>query len=333
MKRVTIRDVAALAGVSSTTVSRTLNDSPAISEATKEKVRAACEALNYVPDIAARGLSSHTTNMIGVIVPDVSNPYFSALFASIEECAAENSYQVLLTNTLHDPALEMEAIDWMLSQQVDGMIISAYSPQSQERDTDLLGDLPCVYLDSNHGPSCSYVEVDNDLGAFEASQYLCRLGHRQIVFLGGRTGSRTLEQRLAGYRRSMLMNGLTPYEFVAPESVQKLRSWCYERAEELFRGGCIPDAVIAYSDAIAMQVLAAAEKHGLRAPEDFSIVGFDDISISMLPQIHLTSISQQKSRTGRMAVERLVAQIKDGIGQTADIVQPELMIRSSCRKK
>ena len=131
----------------------------------------------------------------------------------------------------------------------------------------------------------------------------------------------------------MLMNGLTPYEFVAPESVQKLRSWCYERAEELFRGGCIPDAVIAYSDAIAMQVLAAAEKHGLRAPEDFSVVGFDDISISMLPQIHLTSISQQKSRTGRMAVERLVAQIKDGIGQTADIVQPELMIRSSCRKK
>ena len=82
-----------------------------------------------------------------------------------------------------------------------------------------------------------------------------------------------------------------------------------------------------------MQVLAAAEKHGLRAPEDFSIVGFDDISISMLPQIHLTSISQQKSRTGRMAVERLVAQIKDGIRQTADIVQPELMIRSSCRKK
>ena len=111
MKRVTIRDVAALAGVSSTTVSRTLNDSPAISEATKEKVRAACEALNYVPDIAARGLSSHTTNMIGVIVPDVSNPYFSALCASVEECAAENSYQVLLTNTLHDPALEMEAID------------------------------------------------------------------------------------------------------------------------------------------------------------------------------------------------------------------------------
>lgn len=332
MKRVTIRDVAALAGVSPTTVSRALNDHPAISAKTREKVREACQALNYVPDITARGLSGHTTNTIGVVVPDISNPYFSSLCAAIEGCAAEHGYQVLLANTLHNPEHELDAIDRMLSQQVDGAIISAYSPQLQEKHAALMGDLPCVYLGSNHGPECSYVEIDNDRGAFEAAQYLCHLGHRKIVFLGGRTGSRTLEQRLAGYRRSMVMNGLSPREIVAPDRVLKLRGWCHERAMELFAGEDIPDAVIAYSDAIAMQVLDAAQWHGFHAPEDYSIVGFDNISIGRLPQIHLTSVSQKKFRSGRLAVERLIQKIDGDQRQTADVLQPELMIRSTCRK-
>lgn len=332
MKRVTIRDVAAVAGVSSTTVSRALNDHPAISARTKKIVRDACKALDYVPDIAARGLSGHMTHTIGIIVPDISNSYFSTLCASVESYAAERGYQVLLANTLDEPAHELDAIDRMLSQQVDGMLISAHSPQSQERHAALLGDLPCVYLGSNHGPSCSYVEIDNDRGAFEAAQYLCHLGHREIVFLGGRSGSRTLEQRLNGYRRSLLMNGLAPHEVVAPEHVVKMREWCHERAMELFGSGRVPDAVIAYSDIIAMQILDAAGRYGLRVPEHFSIIGFDNIYIGQLPQIRLTSVSQRKSRSGRLAVERLFEKIGGDCRRTADILQPELMIRSTCRR-
>lgn len=332
MKRVTIRDVAALVGVSSTTVSRALNDHPAISPKTKAAVRAACQKLNYVPDIAARGLSGHMTYTLGVIVPDVSNPYFSALCAAMEECAAEHGYQVLLSNTLHDPPHELDAIDQLLSQQVDGLVISACSPQSQERHASLLGDVPCVYLGSNHGPACSYVEIDNDRGAYEAAQYLCRLGHRQIVFLGGRSGSRTLEQRLDGYRRSLLMNSLTPYELIPPPEEAAPQQWCHDRAMELLGQGRIPDAVIAYSDITAMQILDAAEQHRLRVPEDFSIVSFDNIYIAQLPHIHLTSVSQRKFRSGRLAVERLLEKIGGSRRQTADILQPELMIRSTCRR-
>ena len=116
MKKVTVRDVAALAGVSSSTVSRVLNDHPTISPKTQKIVRDACKALNYVPDIAAKGLAGHETHTIGIIVPDISNPYFSALCTAAERYAAERNYRVILTNTLHNPAYELDAVDQMLSQ-------------------------------------------------------------------------------------------------------------------------------------------------------------------------------------------------------------------------
>lgn len=321
MKRVTIRDVAALAGVSSATVSRALNDHPAISPETKQLVREACRTLRYVPDITARGLSGHRTYTIGVIIPDISNPHFSALCTSIEGCAAEKGYRVLLTNTLYDPAYELEAIGRMLSQRVDGLLISACSPQSQEQHAPLVGGVPCVYLGSNHGSACSYVEADHEQGAYQAAQYLYHLGHREITFLGGRRGSRTLEQRIGGYRRSLLANGLTPHELEEPE-----------QAGSLFRRGVVPDAFIAYSDVVAMQLLDAAETHGVRVPEDVSVVGFDDIVFGRLPQIGLTTVSLRIAETGVLAVERLLEKIGGDQRLTADILQPELLVRNTCRR-
>ena len=332
MKRVTIRDVAALAGVSSATVSRALNDHPAISEETKKAVRDACRTLNYVPDITARGLSGHKTYTIGVIIPDISNPHYSALCTSIEGCAAKMGYRVLLTNTLYDADHELDAIGRMLSQRVDGLLISACSPGSQKEHASLIANLPCVYLGSNHGPSCSYVEVDNERGAYKAAQYLYHLGHREITFMGGRPGSRTLEQRLSGYRRSLLQNGLVLNEIVCPEENGSLRRWCYEQARNMFGRGVIPDAFIAFSDMIAMQILDAAEEYNLRVPEHFSVVGFDDIAFGRLPQISLTSVSLQIFEMGQLAVERLLEKIGGNNRLTMDVLQPELMVRDTCRR-
>lgn len=332
MKKVTVRDVAALAGVSSSTVSRVLNNHPTISPKTQKIVRDACKALNYVPDIAAKGLAGHETHTIGIIVPDISNPYFSALCTAAERYAAERNYRVILTNTLHNPAYELDAVDQMLSQRVDGVLISACSPDSQILNSAMLGETPCVYLGSNHGPNCSYVEIDNERGAYEATQYLYLLGHRRIVFLGGRLGSRTLEQRLAGYRRSMTLNNLPPREMILRETGGSLKQWCGEQAFKLFQAGDIPDAFLAYSDMIAMRILDAAESFDLHCPEDFSIVGFDNIMFSHLPPIGLTSVSQQKFTAGRLAVKRLLEKINGECVQTADILEPELVIRSTCRK-
>lgn len=333
MKRVTVRDIAAVAGVSSSTVSRALNDHPAISPQTKQAVRDACKVLNYVPDLTAKGLSGHETNTIGIVVPDISNPYFSALCTAMEGRAAEAGYRAILINTLHDPAYELDAIDQLLSHKVDGMLITACSPDSQSGHGALLGNTPCVYLGSNHGPCCSYVETDNARGAYEAAQYLHLLGHRRILFLGGRRGSRTLEQRLAGYRHSMALNGLPCREITWTGEESGLLEWCGQQAEDLFRSGERPDAILAYSDMAAVRVLEAAEACGLQVPEDFSLVGFDNITFGGLPQIGLTTVSQRKFQAGRLAVDRLLEKIRGRDAATEDILRPELIIRATCRKR
>ena len=332
MKRATIYDVSKLAGVSPATVSRALRNQTSISEQTKQRVREACRQLDYVPDIVARGLSGQKTYTIGIVVPDISDPYFSALCSAIERHCADYGYRVLLSNTLHQPQSEVKAIEQMVSQQVDGLLISAHSMETQERHRQLIGNLPCVYLGNNHAADCSYVEVDNERGAYEAAQYLYLLGHRRIAFLGGRRDSRTLELRLEGYRRAMQSHDLPQIELVGPKEITDMRSWCYDRAIECFRGGRVFDAVIAYTDVIAMQVLDAAERCGLRVPEDVSLIGFDNISFGQLNNIRLSTISQHKSRTGRLAVERLLAQIDGGERPTADILSPELLIRNTCRR-
>ena len=331
MKRATIYDVSKLAGVSPATVSRALRNQATISETTKQRVREACEQLDYVPDIVAQGLSGQKTYTIGIVIPDISDPYFSALCSAIERHCADYGYRVLLSNTLHQSQSEVRAVEQMISQQVDGLLISAHSMETQEQHRQLIGNLPCVYLGNNHTDDCSYVEVDNERGAYEAAQYLYMLGHRRIAFLGGRRDSRTLELRLEGYRRAMQSHGLEQIELVAPKEVMTMRSWCYDRAMECFQGGRVFDAVIAYTDVIAMRVLDAAERCGLRVPDDISLIGFDD-SFGRLNNIRLSTVSQQKGRTGQLAVERLIDQINGNMEKTADILDPELMIRDTCRR-
>ena len=140
-KRVTIKDVAAVAGVSFATVSRAIADHPEISDATKERVRAACAQLGYVPNAAAKGLTGRATYTIGLIVPDISNPFFADMATAIEQTAAQHAYRVLLSNSLRDPELEYQAIDNCLARQVDGLLISPASPISQQQHENLLGNM------------------------------------------------------------------------------------------------------------------------------------------------------------------------------------------------
>lgn len=332
MKRVTIRDVAKEAGVSPSTVSRALRGHALISQETRAAVEAACRQLRYVPDLTAQSLAGDQTYSIGFIVPDISNPYFSALFTVIEATAAENGYSVLLINTRYDPERELAAVDHMLAQRVDGILAVANSPASQQRQASLLLDTPCVYIGNNHGGNCSFVEADNAKGAYEAVQYLYRLGHRRITFLGGGRNSRTLERRLFGYRSAMARHALPTDIRTAEAEAVDMRRWYRETTQDLFSQAAPPEAILAYSDIVAMEILDAAADCHRESPRDFSIIGFDNTDFSELPYISLTSVSQQKYRTGQLAVQRLLEKIGGDRRQTTDILQPELIIRSSCRK-
>lgn len=331
-KIATIKDVAALAGVSCATVSRVLDDHPAISPETQKRVREACAALGYVRNAAARGLTGQSTHTLGLVVPDISNPYFSDMAAAIEQSAAERGYRVLLSNSLRDPEQELRAIDNFLARQVDGILISALSLQSQARHRELIGSLPCVYLGVNHDEDCSYVMADTEGGAYAATRYLLRIGHRDIWFLGGRTTSRTRELRSKGFRRALAEAGLEGREFPAPPDVVLLRQWSYEKALELLAGP-LPDAIFAFSDITALKVLEAAEELNIRIPEDVSLVGCDNISFTGLTRLNLTTVSQQKICQGQIAVERLLEQINGQTRKTVDLLEPELIVRSTCMKK
>ena len=330
-KRATIKDVAALAGVSAATVSRALDDHPEISHETKARVRAACAELGYVPNAAARGLTGQATHTIGLVVPDISNPYFSAMATAIEQTAAASGYRVFLSNSLRKPEQELRAIENFMARQVDGILISPISPQTQARHRDILGSTPCVYLGVNHGEDCSYVMADNEAGAYQAARYLLRLGHRDILFLGGRPTSRTRELRVQGFRRALAEAGLEGRELPAPPDVTLLRQWSYEAASELLKGP-LPGAIFAFSDITALKIMEAAEERGVRIPEDVSLVGYDNIAFTALPRIHLTTVSQHKFQQSRIAVERLLEKIDGSAENTVDLLEPELIIRSTCAK-
>ena len=331
-KRASAKDVAKLAGVSTATVSRALNDHPAISQKTKQVVRDACQALHYVPAISVRSLFGYKSNTIGAIIPDISNPYFASVCAAIEHNAAAQGYQVLFINTFQDIDRETAAVHRLLSQQVDGILISAASPQSPAILSPILDGLPCVYIGGNHDSLCSYVEGDNEQGAYEATQYLFHLGHRKIYFIGGRYGTRTLELRLNGYRRSMLQSNLSPREIIPPDDIIDHNQWLLGEIQDIFRKGILPDAFLVYSDIDAIHILDIADQAGFHMPKDFSIVSFDDIPISQLSLFGLTSVTMHKSLLGEIAFNRLYEKIYGKNQQTIDILQPELIIRSSCRK-
>ena len=331
-KRVTIKDVAAVAGVSFATVSRAIADHPEISDGTKARVRAACAQLGYVPNAAAKGLTGRATYTIGLIVPDISNPFFADMATAIEQTAAQHAYRVLLSNSLRDPDLEYQAIDNFLARQVDGLLISPASPISQQQHEKLLGNMPCVYLGINHDENSSYVMSDNEGGAYAATKYLLQLGHRDILFVGGRASSRTRQLRLRGFYRAMEEAGVQGRDMAVSESVGLMKQWTIEQALEVLADP-LPDAVFAFSDTIAMKIMEAAEIRGIRIPEDLSLVGYDNISFSALPRVHLTTVSQKKFRLGAIAAERLIEKIQGKPEVTADVLEAELIIRSSCAKK
>lgn len=330
MKRVTLKDVAARAGVSFSTVSRALNDRPEISAHTKAQVNAACKELGYIPNIAARGLVRRETRTIGLLVPDISNDYFAGVALAIEETARENGYRVLVCNSLRNPVREAEALDGLLSQQVDGVILAPISVTSAHNLEQMLCSVPHVYLGNNHTDDCSYVVVDNKRGAYEATRYLLCLGHRNILFLGGRADSLTRQYRVRGFRKAMEeTEGSQARELTECETVQETD----RMIGNILRGQPLPDAVFAYSDRIALRVLQAADECGIAIPERLSLLGFDNISYAGLPRINLTTVSQHKFRIGHTAVLRLLAQIQGSAEQTVDVLEPELMIRGTCRAR
>ena len=325
--RPTIHDVARRAKVSKSLVSMVTRGEDGVSNEKREAILEAIEELNYRPNVIAQSLVQRRTRILGVMIPDLRNPFFSDVVSGIQARAGELGFRVLFNTGLRQPDLEESAIVDLLELQVDGLILAA--PRVEDRViTHAAQWIPVVVVNRNSpDDSCDSVSNDNIAGAGLAVEHCAALGHRRIALIEGGTGV-AARTRYEGYLRAMRRLGLEDHIL----TVQGAHSEEGGRlgARELLRADPFPTAIFASNDLCAIGALDALEEAGMSIPRDVSLVGFDNTTLAALRHISLTSINQPGSDMGRSAVERLWERI-DGerTTPTHDVVAPSLVIRST----
>ncbi|BDG62356.1 LacI family DNA-binding transcriptional regulator [Caldinitratiruptor microaerophilus] len=327
----TIRDVARAAGVSQSTVSRALNGSGYVSPATRARVLAAAAQLHFRPSHVARSLVSKATHTLGLLLPDITNPFFPAIARGVEDAAARAGYAVILCNTDRDPAHEEHYLAILRQRQVDGLVLIASSAAVGHRIA--RADFPAVVFVDRvpPGAEADAVVVDNREGVRTATRHLLGLGHRRIAFVGGSAGSGTSEDRLAGYLAALAEAGLNP----DPGHIRAgdfTYDGGYAAGRALLGSPDRPTAVVAANDLMAIGVLRAAAELGLRVPDDVAVVGYDDIPLAGMLNPPLTTVAQPTyemgERAARMLLERLAGKAPP---EPRRVVLPaRLVVRRSC---
>jgi LacI family transcriptional regulator len=316
MKRATQVDVARRAGVSRATVSYVLNDHTdgrvPISDETRRRVMRVIDELGYEPDARAQALRSGTTNALGLIIPDLSNPHYAEFAIGIEEQARTAGYHILLSSTELNEEYAVDMFKHLSRRRIDGLILASSfigaSKEAQETLDQLRKRrLPIVEMNGFYGVDCvvcNYLEATQEVIA-----YLLSLNHRRIGLIYGVRAPEVAEDRLLPYQELLRAAGLFDDELIVrcgPTSEDG-----YQAAQDLLRRTPPPTAVIAVNDLLALGVLRAAADLGLRIPKDVSVVGYDDVATSRYLVPRLTSVSRDARNLGCEAVKLLLARIED----------------------
>lgn len=325
----TIKDVAALAGISYTTVSHVLNRTRPVSEAARLKVEAAIRQLDYVPSAVARSLKAQATSTIGLLIPNGINPYFAELARGIEDYCERNGFCVILCNSDDDPLKQRNYLRVLQEKRVDGLIVSCVGG-----DTDLVQGLaavrtPMVMVDRDlENLSADLVRIDHELGGYLATQHLLGLGHEQIACICGPRETGVARMRLAGFQRAMHGAGIrVPAHWIKESDFTSPGG--HQAAAELLDHGR-PSAIFAANDMVGFGVLRAAAERNIRVPSELSVIGFDDIQMSRYVYPALTTVGQSILQLGEHAAQVLLRRI--ALPTTAVeqwVVAPSMVLRES----
>ncbi len=336
-KQITLDNIADLVGVSRTTISRVLTGQSKkyrISERTTELVQKTARQLGYVPDQLARALRTKRTNTMGLVIPDISNPFFSTIARNIEIQARKVGSSIILADSQEDTQLEIDSIRLLQSRKVDGLLICPVGEERSHLARIVDSGLPMVIID-RYFPElkCAYVVSDNYRGALEAVEYFFSMNHRSIGYIQGRLRTSVNNDRIRGYRDAHANQGLTVDEsLIVGDSFGKRNG--YIGAKILLAKKTRPTAIFAASNLISLGAMTAIREEGLSIPEDISIISFDDQPYSEYLATPMTTVVQQTSETGEIAFRLLQAQINQiGSQSTEGIVLPtELVYRKSVKK-
>jgi LacI family transcriptional regulator len=307
----TIKDVAERAGVSIATVSNVVNGSRFVSDDLAEKVAQAIKELGYEPNPLGRALRKGRSYTIALILPDYSNPFFVQVARGVDEQARRREYGLITCNTDEDPGLETFYVASLLKRKVDGFIVAPTSRGAETLQPLLEHGAPLVVVDRYiNGMRVDEVFSDNEAGAHEATTYLIGLGHRRIGLIAGIPGISSIEDRVAGYRRSLLEHGLPVDESLMTQGCSQIREGATS-TESLLQKSDVT-AIFSTNNMMTLGALQCFKKLGVRCPEDVSLVGFDDSEWASAFTPSLTVVAQQSYEMGYSAGDLLFEAINRG---------------------
>lgn len=327
----TSRDVAREAGVSVATVSRVLNNSGPVKEATRERVREAARQLRFTPNSTARNLSTRTTGTIGVLLPDLHGEFFSELIRGIDQVAQRRGYH-LLVSSAHNQPHQLESAVHAMRGRVDGLILMASGIEATTLEHTLPDHLPVGLINAETDRSrYDVVNIDNCGGARAMTEHLLRLGHRDIRMIAGADANRDALERMRGFQLALAAAGIArPDDCVVPGDFSEVSG--ARATRQLLAEAVPPTAIFAANDSMAVGAWSAVRAAGLSVPADVAVVGFDDIPIAAFIDPPLTTVRVSIARVSELLTERLFTSIRAGNtnAHTQETVPTELVIRGSC---
>lgn len=323
-RRVTIKEVAAQAGVSVATISRVLNGKGPVREATVQRVMETCQALHFTPHGIARSLSLRRTHTIGLLLPDLHGEFFSEVIRGIDAHARRTGYHLLVSG-FHSDRQEMVAVFRAVRGRVDGLILMSPDREGAALIEHLPAGFPLVLLNSLAGVPRA-ITIDNYGGARSMMSHLRQLGHRRIAFVKGPQENADAAERLRGYRDSTAEAVEFEGDFTEATG--------FAAGQRMLSMRPMPEAVFAANDAMAVGALSAFREGGARVPEDLGLAGFDDVPISRYLTPPLTTVKVDLAELGRRAFDMLVTGItEEDFKERHEILPTTLVIRESCGAK
>ncbi|MUT67210.1 LacI family DNA-binding transcriptional regulator [Paenibacillus sp. NEAU-GSW1] len=334
---VTIYDIAERAQVSAMTVSRVINNTGRISEKTRAKVKKVMEEMNYVPNQMARSLVLQQTNLLFLLITDITNPFYTTISRGAEDAAMKNGYRLLFGNSDENLEKEQGYMNTILTTRVDGVMIAPAGDLSLPHLEQLRKhNTPFVLLDREvPGIECDIVLGDGKEGARQLVEHLAQRGHKQIALVNGSSSVSSARTRRQGYEEALKLNGLTLHDNYIFETSFGPRSDLSEMEAWLGSMKPLPTAIVAGNNVLAVGVIRLLRQRGIRIPEDVSVVCFDDFGPFSEVEPFVTVVAQQAYQFGYLGMQMLIDRIqnREDAGPWKKVVLPaELVVRSSVKQ-
>ncbi len=327
--RMDIHAVARLAHVSIATVSRTINHIPTVNPKMAKRVWEAIRELDYFPNTQARALVSGRSRLLGLIVSEITNPFFPELIQGFEEVAVENGYEILIGSTNYDPERMKSCIRRMVERNAEGVAVMTFGIEQPLLDQLTDRNIPLVFVDvAPNKPGMSVLCVDYHHGIRQGVQHLAALGHRNIGFVTGPLRLHSAQSRLTAFKKALLECGIPVNDKFIIEGDHTMEGGM-AAAEQILERKNVPTAIMCSNDMLAIGVLHKLSRSGLQVPGDVSIIGFDDIHMAEMMIPSLTSIQMSRSDLARAAVSALRTHLEGSSPRREFTIDTHLVVRES----